>query len=415
MKKKLGVYIHIPFCASKCAYCDFYSLAGRERLMPDYKDALCRHINESGRQMEGYAIDTVYFGGGTPSYFGDKLLCDVLDVLKAQGRLRKDAEITFEANPDSLVQLDLQKMRKCGFNRISIGVQSADDAVLKMLGRRHDFAQARKAVQLARQNGFENISIDLMYGLPNQSGDGWAATLAMALELQPSHISCYELKLEKNTPMYVFKDSPFIPDDDTTADMYLYAVELLRRNGLFQYEISNFAKRGCESRHNMKYWLRGEYIGFGAAAHSFIGGMRYSIVPDAEQYIRNIRLGSGVIDTKEEISVFEQASEYLMLGLRTVRGVCESEYRSIYNSSFGMMNELFELYREHGWAELRDGRWSFTPEGFLLSNRLIGGILEAHTRQKAAAAGLVKNAEISDDQLTFFRNRDDIASIFQGM
>lgn len=275
MEKNLGVYIHIPFCAGKCAYCDFYSLAGRDKLMPDYQSAVIHHIREYSPQLKGYLTDTVYFGGGTPSYYGAARLIAIFDALKKYGRVLVDSEVTAEMNPDSMEKQGLIKMRRAGFNRLSIGVQSTNDKTLDTLGRRHTFAQAEASIDMAREAGFNNISIDLMYGLPSQAKDDWAETLGRAVSLKPDHISCYGLKIEKNTPMYIFRDSPFIPDEDVQADMYLYAVGELSRFGYRQYEISNFAYRGMECRHNIKYWRGGEYLGIGAAAHSYIGSRRY--------------------------------------------------------------------------------------------------------------------------------------------
>ncbi len=227
-----------------------------------------------------------------------------------------DAEVTAEVNPDSITKADLVRMRRAGFNRISVGLQSANDALLKNLGRRHTFAKAEETVKNARDAGFANINVDLIYGLPSQTRDDWADTLNRAASLKPEHISCYGLKIEEGSQLYIYKDSPFLPDEDAQADMYLYAVETLSRFGYKQYEISNFARRGYESRHNMKYWFGDEYLGFGAAAHSYIGGVRYNYIADLEKYSENVLAGKSILDLREEITDFEKASEYLMLRLR---------------------------------------------------------------------------------------------------
>ncbi len=379
--KNLGIYIHIPFCAKKCAYCDFYSLPGKSQLMPKYRQAVINHIKESSRQLSGYYIDTVYFGGGTPSFFGADGLIAIFDALKQYGKVLVDSEVTLEANPDSVTKAELIKLRKAGFNRISIGVQDTDDESLQKLGRIHTFFDARNAVDTARTAGFKNVSIDLMYGLPFQSKEAWAATLAKALTLKPDHISCYGLKLAPGTEMYIYNDSPFMPDDDTQADMYLYAVEYLERFGYRQYEISNFSKKGYESLHNLKYWTGQEYLSFGAAASSYIGGMRFNNIADLEGYINNIASGEKIIEEIEKINDFEKASEYLMLGLRTTRGICESEYRSIYPADFSLILEKLKICEKHGWAVNNNDRWNFTPRGFLLSNILIGQVLDAQSEQ----------------------------------
>lgn len=379
--KPLGLYIHIPFCAKKCAYCDFYSLAGKTELMPAYQKALIEHIKESTLQLSGYYIDTVYFGGGTPSFFGADRLIEIFNTLKTYGKVLIESEVTLEVNPDSISKADLIKLRKAGFNRVSIGVQDTDDDNLKKLGRIHTFAAAKNAVENARAAGFKNISIDLMYGLPSQTVESWSITLAKALTLKPDHISCYGLKLAPGTEMYIYHDSPFIPDDDTQADMYLYTVEYLERFGYRQYEISNFSKKGYESHHNIKYWAGQEYLGFGAAAHSYIGGMRFGNIADIERYTKNIESGEAVIEQIERINAFERASEYLMLGLRTTHGICEEEYRAIYPSDFSLIIEKLKICEKHGWAVNNNNRWCFTPRGFLLSNILIGQVLDAQSEQ----------------------------------
>ena len=416
MKKNIGVYIHIPFCARKCAYCDFYSLQGSSSLIPDYHKALLRHIAESSQQLRGYYIDTVYFGGGTPSYYGAGRLIELFDALKSTGSVLVDCEVTAEVNPDSVTKSDLTKMRRAGFNRLSVGVQSANDTMLKNLGRLHNFAQAEEAVVNARLAGFKHVSIDLMFGLPSQTRDDWADTLTRAAALKPDHVSCYGLKLAEGTELYVFKDSPFLPDDDTQADMYLYAVEALSRYGYRQYEISNFAKRGFESRHNMKYWRGEEYISFGAAAHSYVGGLRYNYIADAAEYARRIMRGDPVIDQTEEITRFEQASEYLMLGLRTVSGISEEEYKALYPSSFELIEKRLELYAQHGFAVKTDGRWSFTPQGFLVSNTLIGDILDAQTRQRTSNAR-AWHSEQEDAQIsmTMLDKKQEEIPLFHGI
>ncbi|MDR1589489.1 MAG: radical SAM family heme chaperone HemW [Oscillospiraceae bacterium] len=402
-EKKLGVYIHIPFCASKCAYCAFYSLAGRDKLMQDYQHALLRHVREYAPQLDGYLIDTVYFGGGTPSYYGAGRLISVLNALKKNGHVLRGAEITAEVNPDSVTREELAAMYRAGFNRLSVGVQSANDAVLKSLGRRHDFARAERAVRDARDAGFKNISVDLIYGLPSQKRDDWANTISRAVALKPEHISCYGLTIEEGTQLYVFKDSPFLPDDDEQADMYLYAVDTLSRYGYKQYEVSNFARRGRESAHNLKYWLGGEYLGLGAAAHSFIAGRRYGIVPDIERYSEGILYDKSVIETSEELSDFERAGEYLMLRLRTVYGISEQEYYEIFRCDMDRILNRLRFFETNGWAEQHDGRWRFTPTGFLLSNTLIGQVLEEQTRQRSQISKpWLKATEGEDPQLTMF-------------
>jgi oxygen-independent coproporphyrinogen-3 oxidase len=381
--KHLGVYIHIPFCASKCGYCDFYSLPNCTGRMGAYADALMHHIQEASSTMAPYYIDTVYFGGGTPSFFGAKRLMEVFNALKRAGKVLKSAEVTVECNPDSVTVRDLHLMKKEGVSRISLGVQSASDDLLKIIGRRHNFAQVRKAVRNIRREGFTNLSLDIIYGLPNQTKQDWAETLAQVLELKPEHISCYGLKLEEGTPMYDrYQDSPVVPTDDEQADMYLYAVETLARYGYEQYEISNFAKPGYYSRHNMKYWSLDDYLGFGPGAHSCIDDTRYSFVRDLEQYIEGVTQGDNILDEYEKLDELDRAAEYIMLGMRRGQGISRQEYRQVYRSDFAPLEELLKEYEKDGWTKQTGERWSFTPTGFLLSNILIGSLLEAQAQHR---------------------------------
>ena len=418
MEKKVGIYIHIPFCKSKCAYCNFYSLSasmGGDKLIPDYQQALTRHIEEYSAQLDGYLIDTVYFGGGTPSHYDTSKLISILSVLKNSGHVLLDSEITVELNPGDIEKDELVKLRRAGFNRLSIGAQSADDTVLESLGRTHTFADTEKTVKFARQAGFNNISLDIIYGLPSQNKDDWAQTVGRVASLKAEHISCYGLKLEEGTQLFLFKDSPFLPDDDSQADMYLYAVEVLERFGYKQYEVSNFAKRGFESKHNMKYWLGDEYIGFGPGAHSYVGRCRYSFTEDVEEYIEQISLGRRIVEHDEAMSDFENAGEYLMLRLRTAHGISQDEYFSIYRLKMDFILELLEKYKENGWAQFNEGRWRFTPKGFMLSNRLIGEILEAQTKQRTQISKPWETESDSDEiQMTLFDKRPVAAGLFGG-
>ena len=392
-EKRLGVYIHIPFCASKCAYCDFCSLPDREKLMPYYQDAILLQLQETLPRMKDYFIDSVFFGGGTPSYYGAKRLVEILQELKMGGRLLKDSEITLECNPDSVRQRDISELRREGVNRISIGAQSANDELLRLIGRRHTWHQVELAVARVRRAGIKNISLDLIYGLPSQSRKDWADTLRQALKLKPAHISCYGLRLEEGTPLYEqYKDSPLLPSEDDQADMYLYAVDLLERQGYHQYEISNFSRQGYESRHNLKYWRLGDYIGFGAAAHSNVGMLRYSYTRNVTRYIKGVFEDGDIIDEQEELTAFDRASEYLMLGMRTTWGISKEEYMEVYRSAFDRLEETLEVFRQNGWAENADGRWHFTPGGFLLSNVLIGILLESQTQERFNANPWIKEA-----------------------
>ena len=374
--KPLGLYIHIPFCKHKCAYCDFYSLSGREDRMDDYTDALCAHLTEIAPFAAGHQVDTVYFGGGTPSYLGTKRLIKLLKTVQKKYRLDKQAEITLEANPDSAGDWkELRALRRAGFNRLSLGMQSASDAELQTIGRVHTWEQVGAAVEAARKAKFENLSLDLIYGLPRQTMEQWQANLTAAVDLAPEHLSCYGLKVEEGTPLFAVRDTAGLPGDEEQADMYLWTVEFLAQMGYAQYEISNFAKPGRESRHNLKYWMGRPYIGFGPGAHSDFGGRRYSFIRDLEGYIAAVLEGGTVIDESDLIPQRERGGEYLMLRLRTTRGIEEWEYRREFFMNFDPIEQKLEEYERQGWAERHDRRWNLTAKGFLVSNQLIGELL----------------------------------------
>ena len=376
-KTPLGIYIHVPFCRSKCQYCDFYSLTNKDdKLMEDYLRAICAHIKESGSLAPGYKVDTIYFGGGTPSFFGADGMATIMTAIRRSFDVDSAAEITFEANPDSVSDKFLSRMRAEGFNRVSLGIQCDDDEILKKIGRPHDYAQAVSAVQRIRKAGFKNLSVDLMYGLPNQTLNGWKDTLERVLALNPEHISCYGLKVEEGTPMYDYKDFLNLPNDDLQADMYLAATEILRGKGFRQYEISNFARKGLYSRHNMKYWTGGEYLGFGPNASSDFAGRRFTIIRDLQGYIDGIKNGGEVLVDVEDIPLRERAGEYLMMRLRTSAGILKEEYERQYLLPFGPIEDALEKCRVFGHtARGDDGRWRLTPKGFLISNTIISDLL----------------------------------------
>ena len=376
-KTPLGIYIHVPFCRSKCQYCDFYSLTNKDdQLMEGFLRAICAHIKESGQLAPGYRVDTIYFGGGTPSFFGSDGMATILTAIRRYFDVDSAAEITFEANPDSVSDKLLTRLRAEGFNRVSLGIQCDDDEILKKIGRPHDYAQAVSAVQRIRKAGFRNLSVDLMYGLPNQTLNGWKDTLERVLALGPDHISCYGLKLEEGTPMYDYRDFLNLPGDDMQADMYLAAVEILRGKGYRQYEISNFARKGMVSKHNMKYWTGGEYLGFGPDASSDFGGKRFTAVRDLLGYLDGIKHGGKVMAEVHEIPPRERAGEYLMTRLRTTAGILGDDYERHFLLPFTPLEACLQKYASQGYAvQTAEGIWHLTPEGFLISNTIISDLL----------------------------------------
>lgn len=358
--KPVGIYIHVPFCASKCPYCDFYSFCGSENEKNAYTDALVREITKyKGRNIEA---DTVYFGGGTPSLLGKENLCRVLDAVKDSFCVPDSAEITLEANPGDELYGLFCAVREKGVNRLSMGAQSGVDSELKALGRRHTRAQTAAAVNEARRAGIDNISLDLMLAIPDQTAATLRESIDFITSLSPNHVSAYLLKIEENTPFG--KNPPVVPDDDAAADLYELAVERLDAAGYEQYEISNFAKKGFESRHNTKYWHDEEYIGFGAGAHSFFEGKRFYYPRSASDYIKGIEPVPDGTGGSEE--------EYVMLRLRLSEGITESAWMERFGT------KIPEKYRKNaeslikaGLAECDENGIRLTKRGFLLSNPAI--------------------------------------------
>ncbi len=390
----LGLYIHIPFCKSKCLYCDFYSLRGSDEQMDRYTAALIRHLGEIAPHAQGHRVDTVYFGGGTPSYLGVRRLREILKAVKKLYCVEKGAEITLEANPESLSDVrTVRRLRRAGFNRVSLGVQSASNEELYAVGRIHTFQQVEESVAAVRRGKIHNLSLDLIYGLPGQTMESWQETVRKIAELEPEHLSCYGLKIEEGTPLYGMQESLTFADDDLQADMYLWCCEYLKQHGFEHYEISNFCRSGFPSRHNSRYWKLSEYAGFGPGAHSDFGDVRYSYVRDLAAYCDCVESGAGeLIDEQERIAPRDRDTEYIMLGLRTSEGIDARTFEYRFRLPFAPIAAALERFRESGHAVCEEGRWHLTDEGFLLSNTIILAALDALgqekiRREQAAARG----------------------------
>lgn len=354
--KEFGIYVHIPFCAKKCAYCDFVSYESREELISYYIEALKKEIEyveagflESTRNPE---VTTIYIGGGTPSFINSKYIVSIINKIRKIHKVRKDAEITIEVNPGTVTKEKLQDYISCGINRISIGLQSADNAILNKIGRIHTYEQFLNTYNLARKVGFENINVDLMLALPNQTLEELKDSVERVINLKPQHISVYSLILEEDTKLYnLVKEGKLnLPDDDIERKMYWQIKNTLEENGYYHYEISNFALKGYESKHNLNCWNQEEYIGYGVAAHSYINGVRYSNVENIETYMneinsRNIKKIQKVHEIQE---LQDKQKEYMMLGLRKIEGVKISEFKNkfIANPLFLFRNELNKLVKE---------------------------------------------------------------------
>ena len=378
----LGLYLHIPYCFSKCRYCDFYSHPG-ERGVPDaYVEALVQELDRFAPERP-LQPDTLYFGGGTPSLLRPEQAKRLIDA----ARPLPGAEITLEANPETVTEQSLAGFREAGVNRISFGVQSARDTQLRTLGRPHTAKQARAAFAAARRAGFANISGDIMLALPHYTEAEFDETLELIEDGGATHISAYLLKIE---PDSAFGKHPpeGLPTGDEAADFYLYAVEQLEHHGYRQYEISNFAKPGFASRHNLKYWHMEEYAGFGPGAHSDFGGVRYAYIRDLDSYLS----GRLVLSESESDDTLTRDYEYVMLSLRTVEGIDRRRFELTYRQRFQPMEELFLQYEGAGLATRTEQGWRLTPRGFLVSNSIIVALEEALAsekirREQAAAKG----------------------------
>ena len=314
----------------------------------------------------------------------------MLKTIQKHYHVSREAEITLEANPESAQSWRaLRQLRRAGFNRISLGVQSADDVILRTIGRIHTWEQAVSAVEAARRAGFQNLSLDLIYGLPGQAMASWQETVEKAAALEVEHLSCYGLKVEEGTPLFRLQESMDLPDDDLQADMYLWMVERLEQLGYHQYEISNFARPDRASRHNTKYWTLSEYAGFGPGAHSDFGEVRYAYDRDLEGYVRGVLEGTLQASEREELPMRERDREYIMLSLRTVSGINRRTFENRFRRRFAPLEAVLVQYENLGCAQRTEVGWRLTPRGFLLSNRIICDLWEALGRdiaQREAAA-----------------------------
>ena len=333
-----GIYIHIPFCIKKCAYCDFNSYSGIWNMSSSYGNALVREIETS--PFRGRRINTVYIGGGTPTSVDVQIICEIMAAVRKNFDVDEEAEITIECNPGTVDFEKLRTLRDLGINRLSIGCQSADDNILKTLGRIHTFNEFTECFNLARQAGFENISVDLMFGLPGQTTEIWLDTQKRITALNPEHISAYSLKIEEGTPFCAkYKSGELkVPDDEQNRDMYDAAVDFLKTHGYSRYEISNFSKSGFESRHNLIYWQLDDYIGFGAGAYSFADGKRFSNPLGIGEYIGTVKKGGIVLPEPE--SDLDQMCEFMFLGLRLDEGVSKAEFKRRFGK------EITEVFAE---------------------------------------------------------------------
>lgn len=381
-EKEIGLYIHIPFCKQKCYYCDFTSYANKEELVERYikclKKEILQYANENKIMSEHgleerYVIKTIYIGGGTPSAIDEVYIINVLDTIKDNFKMRDNAEITIEVNPGTVNKDKLESYRECGINRLSIGLQAVQDDILKCIGRIHTYKDFENTYEYAREVGFDNINVDLMINLPNQTLDDVKESVKTILSLKPEHISVYSLILEPNTKMYELINSKTltIASDETERQMYWYVKDTLERHKYNQYEISNFTKSGFESKHNMDCWNQKEYIGVGASASSFMENKRYSNISELEKYIENIEKGTPNKNLVLEEFLDEESKmdEFMMLGLRKIDGVDIKEFERIFqiNPIMKYCKKLDKLNRE-GLIEIDENNIKLSNKGIDLAN-----------------------------------------------
>jgi oxygen-independent coproporphyrinogen III oxidase len=370
----LSLYVHIPFCVKKCLYCGFYSTQYTPALSDAYLSALEVEAASYQEAFAGREFDTVYLGGGTPTTLTSAQFERLCTILRDHFSLSASAEITTEANPNTLDVHALDCMRANGVNRLSIGVQSFSDDVLRTLGRSHTAGQAQDAVKLARKAGFTNIGLDLIYGVPGQTFEQVTQTLRKAMELGPQHLSAYGLSLDRGSFFSQEAEAGrlCLPDDDVVAPMYERIVSTLTAAGYGHYEISNFSRPGHECRHNLNYWERGEYLGLGPAAWSFISGKRYGNVSPVDEYCDRLRKGISPIADTENIDALQSAAETVLLGLRTERGVDLGRFEREHGSlALASVTKNIDVLRDNGLITLSAGRVQLTDRGKLLADKVI--------------------------------------------
>lgn len=386
-----SLYIHIPFCAAKCAYCDFASWPGQDRLWADYIRKIIDEMAvwKASGHLSGRKISTLFIGGGTPSILPGGMIGSVMTAARELAPISPDAEITIEANPGTLTREKLISWKRAGINRISFGAQSFDDGLLKALGRIHTSEDIRQAVFMARDAGFENINIDLMYALPGQTLRQWADTLEAAIALNVPHISAYSLIIEEGTPMAgrVDRGEVTLPDEDAVNAMQRFAVDRLEGAGLFRYEISNYAYPGRESRHNLTYWRRGDYLGVGCAAHSMMGGHRFANSSVLDEYMSVDRTaGNGIFPEYLcangyqdilPITLQDAMEETVMLATRTSEGLDLNAWRRDFGEDLLRAREaIIHELADSGLIRIESGRLSLTTRGMEVQNAVVLALLE---------------------------------------
>ena len=368
MNQPCGLYIHIPFCTGKCLYCDFYSKTGDSDEINNYVVNMQRIIQLYGEIYSSKTFDTIYIGGGTPSVIGTDNLISIIEQASEHFNILPNTEITIEMNPRSAQKIDFKKLADCGVNRISLGVQSANENELKLLGRTHRNTDVKNAVNMIKNSGIDNISLDLMVGISQQNEKSLINSMDFCISQNPTHISAYILKVEENTPYKQLVPTLNLPDDDKQAELYTLMQSYLEEKGYAQYEISNFSKKGFESRHNLKYWNCDEYLGLGASAHSLMNHNRFYFPRDIQDFYNNKKIDDGVGAISEE---------YIMLRLRLTEGLIFKDYEKFFGSVPQKCIDIAKKYKAYGLTNITENGISLTKNGFLVSNSIIAEILDS--------------------------------------
>ena len=368
-ERELELYLHIPFCVKKCGYCDFLSGPGDESTKEQYLRALSEEIFQTGEEARDCRVVSVFFGGGTPSVLTRKQLAGILGAVTRTFSLEQDCEITLEANPGTLTEEKLRQCREAGYNRLSLGCQSADDAELLQLGRIHTYADFQESFRMAREAGFTNINVDLMSGIPEQTLPSWENTLVRIAETGPEHISAYSLILEEGTPFYERRNLLALPDEETERKMYERTREILEPLGYRQYEISNYAREGFRCRHNLGYWTGREYLGLGLGAASLWKHSRFRNTYCMDTYLNARGNTERIRREQEQLSPEDEQTEFMILGLRLTEGISQEIFREKFGRLPGeVWPGVIEKYKGYGLLEETGGRLRFTREGISLSN-----------------------------------------------
>ena len=372
--KTLGLYVHIPFCLQKCLYCDFCSFADTTAaLRSSYVDCLCAEICAASTRAQGYTVDTVYIGGGTPTVLDSEQLSQIAAALRESYHLAAGFEFTVEANPKTVTPEKINALCEMGVNRLSLGLQSIHENEQKALGRVHNYEDFLESYRMAREGGIDNISVDLMYAIPHQSCDSLRASIDAVLALRPEHVSAYSLILEEGTPFYRMQDVLPLPSEQSELRMHRLLCERMRESGYEHYEISNFARDGRYSRHNLRYWNLSPYLGFGLGAHSYFEGERFFVPRSMDAYLTH---GGVYYECERTPDENEDAYEYAMLRLRLFRGLSLSDYRARFDTDFldGRERVVSRLVAG-GLAVLEEDRFALTEEGMLVSLSVLGELL----------------------------------------